>query len=124
MDRIKKYQKLVKETLSEHILLPSPDFPNLQHQLIIDAPQQHFMLFRIGWDRGQYHHLTVYHLEIKSDGKIWIHQLNSNVAIDVELIEKGIAGTDIVAGMIEPYTLAQANEGVEKEQSVDVVVAK
>lgn len=114
MDRIKKYKKIVKETLEEHILLPSPDFPNLQHLLVIDSKEEHFMLFRIGWDRGRYHHLTIYHLEVKNNGKIWVHQLNTDVEIDLELIEKGVEKDDIIGGMIAPYTLAEVNEGVEK----------
>lgn len=120
MDQLKKYKKLVKETLEEHVHPSSRDFPNLQDFLIIDANEQHFIVFTIGWDRGRYHHLTVYHLEVKDNGKIWIHQLNSDVEIDVELIEKGVDKADIIGGMMEPYTLAEAEEGIDEPSKVGI----
>lgn len=120
MDKLKKYSQLVKETLEEHIGFPSRDYPNLQDMLVVDATQQHFIFLSIGWHKNEYVHDTVYHLEVKSNGKIWIHQLNTDVEIDVELIAKGVDKADIIGGMVAPYTLAEANGAIEKMEYMGV----
>lgn len=110
MDRIKQYKKIVKETIQAHVHLPSPTFPNLQDIFIVDAEERHFMMITVGWHKDQYRHSTIYHVEVKDDGKIWVHELRTDVEFDKELIEKGIPEKDIVGGMIEPYTLSQTEK--------------
>lgn len=115
MDRIKKYKKIVKETIQKHVHLPSPTFPNLQDIFVVDAEGKHFMMLTIGWYKDQYRHSTIYHVEVKDNGKIWVHELRTDVEFDKELIEKGIPEEDIIGGMIEPYTLTEP----EKSQMVN-----
>lgn len=66
----------------------------------MDAAQQHFIFVSIGWHKEEYVHDTVYHLEVKKEGKIWVHQLNTDVEIDLELIEKEVDKADIVGGWL------------------------
>lgn len=115
MDRIKKYKNIIKETFEAHKGLPSRTFPNLQDMVVIDAEEKHFIFFTVGWDRGQYHHSTVYHLEVKGSGKIWVHALNADDRLEEDLLEKGIAKEDIIGGMLTPYVLEQSAEGKKVE---------
>lgn len=112
MDKLKKYKKIVEKVLQEQVQLPTKDFPNTQDLLIIDAKKEHFLQVTMGWDRGTYEHFMAYHVEVKADGKVWIHELRTDVEIDKMLIEKGVDKQDIVGGMIEPYVLGSMEEEV------------
>lgn len=116
MDKLKKYQQIVEEVLREQVQLPTRDFPNVRDILVIDAKKEHFIQIAMGWDRGSYDHFPAYHLEVTADAKIWVHELRTNVPIDEILVEKGVEATDIIAGMIEPYTLEERKkEGLALE---------
>lgn len=110
MDKLTQYKKIVEEVLQNHVHLPTRDFPNVKDILVIDKDKKHFLQISMGWDREQYAHDTIYHLEVKDNGKIWIHELNTDVEVREELIEKGVAAEDIIRGMIAPYTLEEADE--------------
>ncbi len=59
------------------------------------------MLISFGWQNEEtYTHLLCFHIEI-INGKVWIHENNTEALIADELIEKGIASEDIVLGFIE-----------------------
>ena len=56
----------------------------------------------MGWKGYEYIHHVSFHLEIKNDGKGWIHENRTDILIENELVEAGIDAKDIIAGMIEP----------------------
>jgi hypothetical protein len=54
-------------------------------------------------------HYTVFHFEIKGN-KVWVHENRTDVNIDEELVDAGIALKDIVSGLDHPTltTMSQA----------------
>ena len=102
MDRLAKYKKIVRETLTKHLGFPTRDFPNLQDILVVDAQEKHFLFLTVGWEKDEYVHDTVYHFEVRENGEVWIHQCNSTAEIDRELVEGGVAETDLKVGMLDP----------------------
>ncbi len=109
MEKIKKYQTIVEKILKERVAFPNKQFPNLKDMLIIDEKKSHFVLMSVGWDNQEYIHQVLFHLEVKLDGKIWIHENRTDLPIDEILITNSVEAIDILAGMIEPYSIDVSN---------------
>jgi hypothetical protein len=67
-------------------------------------------LQRIGWYEDRHVHYKVFHFEIKGN-KVWVHENRTDVNIDEELVEAGIALKDIVSGLDHP-TLTSMSQAV------------
>lgn len=109
MEKIKKYQTIAEKILKERVAFPNKQFPDLKDMLIIDEQKSHFVLMSAGWDNQEYVHQVLFHLEVKLDGKIWIHENRTDLPIDEIMIANGVDTTDIIAGMIEPYSIDSSN---------------
>ena len=70
----------------------------LEYQAIADLKENHFLLVRTGWHERKFHYLVLLHLDLKSDGKIWIQQNNTELRLDEMLAKKGIDPDDWVLG--------------------------
>ena len=78
----------------------------LENRIIADTQRNAFVLLTFGWQNSDiYTHLLCFHLEIK-DGKVWVHENNTDVMVAVKLIEHGVSPEDIVLGFVEPYAVA------------------
>ncbi|MEY4904873.1 MAG: hypothetical protein RLZZ292_2688 [Bacteroidota bacterium] len=78
----------------------------IQNQVIIDKEHHYYQLLMVGWrDSTHYIHTTAFHFAI-IEGKIWIHQNNTEALIADELVERGVAKSDIVLGFIAPEVRA------------------
>jgi len=73
-----------------------------ENQVIADFERGHFQLVRIGWDGDAFAHSTVFHFDVKPDGKIWIQANNTDVLITEDLMEQGVEKSDIVLGFQPP----------------------
>lgn len=101
VNKIEKYQKAIVEILKAE----ARDFslqPELQDQIIADRENNHFQLLRIGWvDDGRILQILI-HIDIKPDGKVWIQENLTEMAVDDELVKRGIPASEIVLGMHPP----------------------
>ena len=102
MDTLKKYKTIIDSVLKNHNGFPSRDFPLLQNQIVIDLEKKHFIQLTYGWNGYNYLHYVTFHIELKDDGKVWIHQNRTDVNIEDELIAMGIPKDYLVFGMVEP----------------------
>lgn len=106
MDHLLEKQQLIRTLLEDFISLPSEDYPHLQELLIVDEAQQHFVLFTLGWHQQTYSHTTTFHIELTKEGTIHIHENNTDVPIEVHLVEQGIHEEEIkIARSIESLSL-------------------
>ena len=106
MDKIKHYQNVLIEVLSTYANLGSPA-SGLTRQVIADKENNHFQLVTIGWREGKrFTYIVAFHFDIV-DGKVWIQQNNTEAHIADELVERGIASSDIVVGYQPPFARAQ-----------------
>lgn len=99
--KIEKYQKAIIAILQAE----AKDFslqPELQDHLITDRENNHFQLLRVGWVDDDRILQILIHIDIKPDGKVWIQENLTGLAVDDELVKKGIPPTDIVLGMHPP----------------------
>jgi hypothetical protein len=101
MEKVKKYQKIILQVLEVYANIKSPFMPEVENLIIADTKNHHYQLVRMGWYKDRHVHYTVFHFDIL-EGKIWIQENRTDVKIDEELIEAGIAREDIFSGMMHP----------------------
>lgn len=99
MDRIKKYQNIIKTYLENW--LDTKSSQGIMPHLSIDEENTDYILLHFGWSKNKYTHGITFHVQIKDD-KVWIHQDNTDVDIASILVENGIPKKDIVLGFLNP----------------------
>lgn len=110
MEKLKRYQKALLQILNYYAGIKSPFMPDVENRVIADTKSHNYQLQRIGWYQNSHVHYTVFHFEIR-DNKVWVHENRTDVNIDAELIDAGIAPKDIVSGLDYP-SLTAADEAV------------
>ena len=110
MEKVKKYQKNLLEFLNYYGNIKSPFMPDVESKVITDIKNNHYLMQRIGWYEDRHVNYTVFHFEIRNN-KVWVHENRTDLNIDAELIDRGIAPKDIVSGLDHP-SLSPKNEAV------------
>jgi hypothetical protein len=103
MDKITNYKDIIR-TLSQYIASISPSDVNVETQLIMDDERGHYLLYSVGWENNDYREYAPFvHIDIKSDGKVWIQHDGTDLKIALMLVDKGIPKSDIVLGFRSPF---------------------
>jgi hypothetical protein len=97
MDTLNQYRQIIKSVINE-IAEMTPSDENSETQLIIDEDRGHYVLFSIGWQGIRREYLPFVHIDVKSDGKVWIQHDGTDLKIALWLAERGIPKNDIVLG--------------------------
>lgn len=100
MDRIEQYRQIIRDFLQKF----AADDP--EAQLIFDNERDHYLVMHVGW-RGDY---RIYGCAMQLDlieGKVWIQHNSTEIAIEQELICRGVAPQDIVLGLRSPAVRAR-----------------
>ncbi|MBK9488605.1 MAG: XisI protein [Haliscomenobacter sp.] len=69
-----------------------------EYQVIADVPGGHFQLICMGWSGYKFIYQVLIHFDLKPNGKVWVQQNNTEILLDKDLGELGIAKTNIVPG--------------------------
>ncbi|MEM8528401.1 MAG: XisI protein [Bacteroidota bacterium] len=105
MDSIENKRIEYQTHLVEILQSLSQEF-KLQKELadlvIADTKNGHFQLLRIGWIEDDRILQILVHFDLKEDGKIWIQENATELAVDEELLKKGVPASDIVLAMHPP----------------------
>lgn len=101
MEKVTQYTQIVHSLLKEYAHI-KPVAKGIDTQLIADEKSGHFLLMNVGWNDLDPVYSTIFHIDIK-DGKVWVQQDWTDVAIAEKLVEKGIPKSDIVLGFLAPY---------------------
>ena len=104
MDKVKKYQAIISDTLKRYAAMPveGSSEPELEEQLILDTERNHFQILAIGWERGKRVYYPISHLDIKND-KIYIQEDATDFDVVGELERQGVPATDIVLAFHAPF---------------------
>jgi hypothetical protein len=96
-----KYEKAIIELLEEYAAFWDTE-ESIKNHIIIDNERKRYQLVIIGWrNDSRFVHSVAFYIEIQN-GKVWIHQNNTQALIADELVEKGVAKEDIVLGFVAP----------------------
>ena len=90
-------ESIIKEKRSDRT-----GIPNLTYQAIIDHESKNYLLIRTGWRESKNYYLVIYHFQIAEDGKVWVHQDNTDSIIVDDLLEAGIPKDQIVLAFHAP----------------------
>lgn len=97
MDKVSDYKKIVSEFVS-YVASISPSDEYVETQLITDDTHGHYVLFSVGWENTYREYSPFVHIDVKTDGKVWIQHDGTDLKIALLLAEKGIEKKDIVIG--------------------------
>jgi hypothetical protein len=95
------YSQIIIDLLKEHIHEQNND-DVVESQLVIDPVNHHYQLLHVGWQGEKRIYACPIHIDIK-DGKIWIQQDFTEVGIAQQLLERGVAKSDVVLGFRSPF---------------------
>jgi hypothetical protein len=96
-----QYSEIVQQLLQEYAALSSGD-STVDTELIFDTVRHSYQLVHVGWHGDRRIYGCILHLDIK-DGKIWLQHNGTENDIPAELVEMGVAKTDIVVGFHSPF---------------------
>ncbi len=102
MDKINTYTKIIKNVITaihDRYAKPSND---AEHHLIIDEKRHSYLLLSDGWLGASRFYGILIHAEVKKDGKVWLHDDNTELIVVDWLLERGIPKKDIVLGWHAP----------------------
>ncbi|MCP4347954.1 MAG: XisI protein [Desulfobacterales bacterium] len=101
MEKIQTYRNYIKQLIQQFgIYLPISE--NVETQYIFDTEHDHYQLFQVGWEKYNWIHGCILHIDIKN-GKIWIQHNGTETGIADELVALGVPKNDIVLGFQAPY---------------------
>jgi XisI protein len=100
MDRLEHYRQCLQQFLRNYAAYGAQR-EGLETQVIVDTMNDHYLLFRTGWDKNKRIHACIFHFDIKGD-KIWVQENNTDLEIDRDLEAMGISKQDLVIGFHHP----------------------
>jgi XisI protein len=95
--KIIKHSRLVKTLLTEYVA-ERAHRNDLNYQLLIDPVHRHYQVILNGWQEHQFVHRILFHLEVKTDAKIWIWVNKTELDIGTVLGLQGVPLTEMVLG--------------------------
>lgn len=111
MDKILKYQQAILSFLNDYAQIKPINLKKTENQVIADNANHHYQLLRLGWQDDERIFQTVFHFDIIGD-KVWVQQNRTDLPLDEELIDLGIAKEDIVWGVVHPRYREEMTEVV------------
>lgn len=113
MDRVNQYRQIVQSFLEEF----AADDP--EAQLIFDTERDRYLVMHNSW-RGEY---RIYGCAMQFDlidGKVWLQHNSTEIYIDQELMQRGVAPQDIVFGSRSPSIRERLTAALQqKHQSLN-----
>jgi hypothetical protein len=102
MEKLALYKNFAREIIRQvHDRLIGDE--SMLIQLIEDEERRHYMVLNNGWMDTQHRiYGVVAHIEVRADGKIWLHQDKTDLIIGQMLLDKEIPKSDIVLGFQAP----------------------
>jgi hypothetical protein len=96
-----RYSEIIQKLLEDYATLSSED-STVATELIFDTVRDSYQLVHVGWHDDRRIYGCILHLDIR-DGKIWLQHNGTENDIAAELVEMGVAKTDIVIGFLSPF---------------------
>jgi hypothetical protein len=101
MDKVKKYKKIVR-TLIEDIADTFSRNSDWEILSALDDERGQYLLFTDGWKGEDRDYGCVIHVEVKSDGKVWLRRDGTDLDFGQQLLDEGIPKSHIVLAFHSP----------------------
>ncbi len=101
METLKNYQKIICETIQEIADIIRPQIAT-EVQTIFDHEHGHYLLYMVGWENERRDYVSIMHIDLKKNEKVYIQHDGTDLKIALVLAEKGIPKSSIVIGYRAP----------------------
>ncbi|MBD1891054.1 XisI protein [Coleofasciculus sp. FACHB-SPT9] len=101
MEKLARYRQLVQQMLLTYGKR-KPAYGDIEVETIFDIERDHYQIVYVGWDRQDWVHSCVIHIDIKG-GKIWLQWNATEDDIAADLVAAGVLKEDIVLGFQSPF---------------------
>jgi len=104
MDKITHYKKIVREVQEIVANLGSKPNAIIEIQVIQDDQRGQYLIYSNGWYDPSHNRVygNYFHVQVKDDGKVWLHHDGTDLIIAEMLEERGIPKEDIVLAFHAP----------------------
>lgn len=102
MDKLEKYKEITTNIVVQTGESLTKAFPKSEIICILDEKRGHFLLYEDGWEGEKRLYNCFFHIDVKSDGKVCLRIDNTDFQIGQQLINDGVAETDLELGWISP----------------------
>ncbi len=100
MDSLENYRQIIRSILTPYAQIAYANI-SVRNMTAFDSDSDQYAILSEGWDQQRHHHGCLIHVEIRN-GKVWIQRDGTEDGVATELVEAGIAKSDIVLGFHEP----------------------
>lgn len=101
MEKLAQYRQIVQQMLLEYGKQKQA-YGDIEVETIFDPVRDHYQIVHVGWDRQDWVHSCVIHIDIKG-GKIWLQWNGTEDDIAADLVASGVPKEDIVLGFQSPF---------------------
>ena len=102
MEKVARHKTIVRQLLAEMAAEDEDPTSPYQTLFIKDEESGHYLLYTVGWKGERRNYGCYMHIDVSSDGKIWIRHDGTEVAIANLFVEKGVPTSDIVLDFRSP----------------------
>ncbi len=102
MEKVERYKGITKKIIHDVAQLFASSNDDIRHQAIIDGNSGNYVLLMNGWKGESRFYGILIHFEVEENGRIWLHQDNTDLIIVDQLLDQGIPKKDIVLGFHAP----------------------
>lgn len=102
MDKQLKHKKIVQELMDELIAF-FPDDSYVELLPIVDEKNGQYLVYSDGWENRKRDYACFFHVEVKSNGKVYLRHDGTDLDIGNELVRKGVDKQDIVLAFMSPF---------------------
>ena len=98
-----KKNKSIARKIIEDLAKRFRDDDGIEKQIISDEKHGQHLVFNNGWRDGQ--HLiygSIVHIEVKKDGKVWLHHDGTDLIIGQMLLDAGVPKKELAVGFHAP----------------------
>lgn len=115
MDKIEKYQRLLREFFIEQAAIQDRQNNGLKAHLVVNGSKTDFLLLKMGWRSNMFVHAVTFHIEIKRE-QVWIYENKVDIDLPGILVKAGVAKKDIVLGFLSPTLRTYTEYGVGESE--------
>ncbi len=103
MDKIAKYQKIVNEIMLDvSQKAATNNSVDTETMLLIDKTRGQYVILSDSWEGIERNYGPLVHVEVKTDGKVWLRFDGTDLEIGQELLNAGVSEKDLVLAFYSP----------------------
>ncbi len=103
MDTLNLHRKIVLNALTDYVNQRQNNVQEgIETLLIVDEHKHHYEVKTYGWRGDKHLYFTIFHFEVKPNGKIWVHANNSDYDIIEDIEAQGVPKSEIVLAFQAP----------------------